>query len=171
MSVNGANNSIGKVDLKEVSRNASTAPTPIEKEIANKLKEGVKEVIKDVSNFMKTPQGKVITTGVLITPIALPIGMGMVLGGAAYSAFKALDDNKEKLKNTGEHLKEGAKEAAKKVKENVDDLKDAAANGAIAGAVVGTAIAGPLGTVPGAVTGAAASTAAEALQKAIKKDK
>ena len=84
--------------------------------------------------------------------------MGMVLGGAAYSAFKKLSDT---VKNNSENIKKVAPQAK--------EIKDTAKKGAIAGGVAGTIIAGPLGTIPGAAAGAATSTAVGVAKKVINK--
>jgi len=194
MSVNGASNSSSKVNLNEIAKNVGTGPTPLEKEIANKVKKCAKEAINDVANFMKTPQAKVITTGVLITPLIPVVGMGIALGGAALSALKALDNMKDskQSKDTDkdfEKLKEGAEKASNKInkiienakqstdkdknfeklkeglKNNSEDLKDAAVKGIVVGATAGTVVAGPLGILPGALTGAAVSTTVESIKK------
>ena len=92
MSINGASNSSAKVDI---AKNIGTGPTDIDKKFVKSITDGAKEVSKAVSTYVKTPEGKVNATGLLLSPVVLPVGMGLIFGPVAYSALKHLTENKE----------------------------------------------------------------------------
>jgi hypothetical protein len=81
----------------EAAKNAGTGPTPIEKKIGDAAVEAIRDAAHTVSNFVQTPEGTAITTGLLLqtTPFGPVVGQAFILGGAAYSALKYLDNHKD----------------------------------------------------------------------------
>lgn len=159
--MNGSGDS-GRI-LNNPAKYLGTGPTETEKKIAKEVVENVKEAVSTIkdstSNFIKTPEGKAITTGVLlktVMPFAL-IGDVFILGGAAACAKKFLsneDAPKKAEPSTGgaaaKAVEAGAKAAAVAAGVMVGGVAGAVAGGAImaseAAKAVGQAAAQQSGT-------------------------
>jgi hypothetical protein len=81
--------------LKNAAKNVGTGPTPLEKELGDKFIEGAKKAVDTISDFVTSPEGTAITTGLLlqVTPLK-PLGDAFILGGAGYAALRYLDNHK-----------------------------------------------------------------------------
>lgn len=150
--------SISRVNTTNIAEQISTKPTPAEKKIADAVVKEVKEAgekIKDtVKGVAKTPEGKAIVGGLMVTPLLPIIGPTIVLGGIGAAALKFF-------------AKKGH-ESAHKIGEAVKnhDVKEVAKDVAKAGVIVGGALAaGPLGVVAGIAAGKVIDKAAEQIDK------
>lgn len=74
-----------------------------EKESANKIKDSIKDIVK-------TPQGKAIVAGLIVTPIAPIVGAAVVAGGAAAAAINHIKNSHHETKaSEANQQKEGSK--------------------------------------------------------------
>lgn len=108
--VGGAAGSNNKDFIKELAKNAGTGPTETEKRVGKAIVEEGREVAGKVSEFVKTPEGKAIATGVLfkaLMPFSL-VGDAIIFGGAACAAKNHFvkEGDKDALKEVGKKVME-----------------------------------------------------------------
>lgn len=95
MSEVGFSNQSNNLDIKELSKQVSTTPSPLEKKIGEDFVEGIKETFNEVkdtfSDSLKTTEGKAVATGLVVSAINPVIGLGFIFGGVGLAAMKFLE--------------------------------------------------------------------------------
>lgn len=142
--------SISRASSNSYANVIGTGPNKVEKPIAEKIVDKVKDVAHKITDsakeVTKSAEGKAMVGGLAMTPFLPVVGPAIAIGGVAAAALKFLRGTPKNDSSSQAPLAEAAKSVG----------KAAAKAGMVAATTVAGAALGPVGAVAGAAAGMAA---------------
>lgn len=86
-------NQSNNFDIKELSKHVSTIHSSLEKDFVEDKKDTFNEVKDSFSDSLKTNEGKVVATGLVVSTINPIISLGCIFGGVGLAAIRFLQSS------------------------------------------------------------------------------